>query len=168
LRTYFETSVVSYLVRAREKEDYKEKIETIEKLIQDGLIEPVTSIITEDEAEELKKDDVRNYLANFEIVQSPILVFPFKLDRDRFGDNYTHGLYAEYFEGKVKPNKALDREDALHYLNILDRKNKIELAISGDKRLVKKLKAKHSELPTLYFHDVNFSNELLKIFEKQK
>lgn len=168
MRTYFETSVVSYLVRAREKEDYKEKIETIEQLIQQGLIEPVTSIITEDEAEELKKDDVRGYLANFEIVQSSIMVFPIKLDRDRFGDDYTHSLYDEYFEGEVKPNKALDREDTLHYVNILDRKNKIELIISGDKSLVKKLKAKHSELPTLYFHDANFSNELLKIAKKQK
>lgn len=168
MRTYFETSVVSYLVRARKKEEYKEKIETIEQLIQEGLIEPVTSIITEDEAEELRKGDVRSYLANFEIVQSSILVFPIKLGRDRFGDHYTHGLYEEYFEGETKPNKALDREDALHYVNILDRKNEIELAISGDKRLVKKLEVKHSELPTLYFHDAEFSNELLKVIEKQK
>ena len=140
----------------------------IEQLVQEGLIEPVTSVITEDEAEELKKEDVQNYLANFEIVQSSIMVFPIKLGRDRFGDDYTHGLCNEYFEGEAKPNKALDREDALHYVNILDKKNKIELAISGDKRLVNKLKAKHSELPTLYFHDENFSNELLKAIEEKR
>ena len=168
MRTYFETNVVSYLVRARKKESYKKKIETIEQFIQDSLIEPVTSIITEDEAEELKKDDVRGYLANFEIVQSSIAVFPIKLNRDRFGDEYTHGLYDEYFEGETKPNKPLDREDALHYVNILDRKNKIELAISGDKKLVTKLKAKHSELPTIYFHDADFSNQLLKAVKKRK
>ena len=112
MRTYFDTNVVSYLVRARTKEDCKEKIEMIEQLIQEGLIEPVTSVITEDEDEELKKADIRSYLANFEIVQSSIAVFPYKLDRDRFGDDYTHGLYDEYFEGEAKPNKALDREDA--------------------------------------------------------
>jgi hypothetical protein len=168
LRTYFETSVVSYLVRAREKEGYKEKIETIEQLIQEGLIEPVTSIITEDEAEELKKDDVRGYLTRFKIVQSSIMVFPIKLGRDRFGNDYTHGLYDEYFEGEIKPSNPLDREDAFHYVNILDRKNKIELVISGDKKLVKKLKTKHSKLQTLYFHDAHFSNELLKTIRERK
>lgn len=167
MRTYFETNVVSYFVRARRKKEYNQKLETIEQLIQGGVIKPITSIITEDEAEELNRNDVRNYIKNFEIVQSSIMVFPIKLGRDEFGDDYTHGLYEEYFKGEAMPKKLSDREDALHYVNIVDRKNKIELAISGDRALVDKLKVKHSELPILYFHDENFSKKLIKIIEQK-
>jgi hypothetical protein len=163
LRTYFDTNVISYFVRARRKKDYKHKLDTLNTLIEKGVIKPVTSVITEDEGNELKKNDVKNYIKSFEIVQSSIMVYPIILGRDRFGDDYTHGLYDEYFEGEVIPKKFSDRGDALHYVNIIDRENKIELAISGDKELVNKLKTKHKELPTLYFHDKNFSIELMKL-----
>jgi hypothetical protein len=166
LRTYYDTNVVSYSVRARRKEDYKQKLETIEHFIEEGVIIPITSVITEDETEKLKKTDVKNYLEVFVIVKSSIAVFPIKLDRDCFGNDYTYGLYGEYVEGEARPKHLLDREDALHYVNILDKNNKIELAISGDKELVNKLKSKHNELPILYFHDTDFSNTLMKIVKE--